>query len=230
MVTGVQMKKVWLCAGLVAAVMVGSRESSLHGDPHYTRHRSERFNYEIIVPTRWQTDELSLEKKHIFISYRDRTEIKVRAFVSENPEIDSTIRKRSWNLRAIDPLLNKILETEKISVKKNVTGKLLVFEYRSRCSKILQRTMITRSDTTVYIIDCKSPVGSFYRNEEAFNIALSSFKLLSGGVGVEQNENGMLEDGNGPAYDSDSKPGKTAPRRSGERKDSSGEEHFFDLE
>lgn len=202
-------------------------------DPHYNRYRSERYNYEIIVPARWQTDEVTLEKKHIFLSFSGDSVIKVRAFVTDEPDIEKTIRKRSWNLRAIDPTLNKIIETEKITIRKNVSGKLLVFEYRSRNRKVLQRTMITRNDSTVYIVDCRGPVRSFYRNEEMFNIALSSFKFLSGEVSVEKGEDAgrtdnKVDDGLGELDDPPAKSRVEKDRT--KKKDSASEEHFFDLE
>ncbi len=228
------MKKVFICAVLLVAFLFGTRESSLQGGPRYKKHRNGTFNYEIIVPARWQTDEVTLEKKHIFLACRGRHEIKVRAFLSENPKIDSVIHKRSWNLREIDPLLNRILETEKISVKKNVEGKLLVFEYRSHRKKMLMRTMVRRENNTIYIIDCKSPVDGFYRNEEAFNIALSSFKILSGGAENGQDESGRLEEEEGLASFSDGETDKDTPVRSGERKVTPKgqffEEQFFEMD
>jgi hypothetical protein len=219
------------CALLAAFPLLTGTPSG--ADPHYNRHRSERYNYEIIVPARWQTDELTLEKKHIFLSYSGDSEIKVRAFISDDPDIGRTIRKRSWNLRAIDPLLNKIIETEKITIRKNVSGKLLVFEYRSRNRKILQRTMITRNDATIYIVDCKGPVRSFYRNEESFNIALSSFKFLSGEAHAETGmDTGKADDKIDDGLDElDSAPSKSRPDNNRtNKKDSASEEHFFDLE
>ncbi len=153
------------------------QSSSSAGDHHFTKQRCDKFKYEITVPAHWETDEITLEKKHIFVSYSKNAEIRVRAFVNEDADIESTIRKRKWNLWAIDPLLNQIIETEKITIKKNIRNKLLVFEYRSNKNKMLQRTLITQSGDTIYIVDCKSPVRSFYKNEKYFNIALSSFEI-----------------------------------------------------
>lgn len=148
-----------------------------NGDHQYVKQRCEKFRYEITVPARWETDEVTLEKKHIFVSYTSQAEIRVRAFLTEGNDIESTVHKRQWNLRSIDPLLNTIIETEKIHIRKNIRDRLLVFEYRSNKTKILQRTMISRSGNIIYIVDCKAPLNYFYKNEEFFNIAMSSFSI-----------------------------------------------------
>jgi ABC-type uncharacterized transport system auxiliary subunit len=87
------------------------------------------------------------------------TEIKIRAFKSADTNFDKMVSKNSWQLRKIDPLLNKIIETENIVIRQK-TSKLLVFEYRSHRTKILQRTMITKNGDTIYIIECKSPIST----------------------------------------------------------------------
>lgn len=169
------------------------------GDHHYIKQRCEQFRYEITVPAHWQTDEVTLEKKHIFVSYSNQSEIRVRAFITDDGDIESTVRKRRWNLRTIDPLLHNIIETGKIRVRKNVRDKLLVFEYRSNNKKILQRTLISRSGEIIYIVDCKSPVRSFYANEKYFNIALSSFSISGETADSDKRfsteENGPWDDG-----------------------------------
>ena len=151
----------------------------IHAESGYKKYRNQQFNYSIIVPSSWSLYDLNLNDKHIMLVEKNRTtEIKVRAFKSSDTDFDRMVSKNSWQLRKIDPLLNKIIETEKITIRRK-TSKLLVFEYRSQRTKILQRTMITKSDDTIYIIECKSPINSFYRFENTFNIALSSFDVLN---------------------------------------------------
>ncbi len=219
-----------ICSSLLLLPVASSHYGI--ADPHYARYSNKTYNYEITVPSRWKTDEVTLEKRHIFISFSGHNEIKVRAFVSEEPDIDKTIRKRKWNLRAIDPNLNRILETEKITVRKNITGKLLVFEYRSRNRKLLQRTMITRNGDTVYIVDCKAPVRTFYRNEEAFNIAHSSFRLLHGAAKDEisdaESKDGGDEEGAVDFDDITDKSGET--KKEHVKKDGNGDATFDALE
>lgn len=167
------------------------QSASSSGDQHFIKQRCDAFKYEITVPAHWETDEVTLEKKHVFVSYSADTEIRVRAFVTDDADVESTVRKRRWNLRAIDPLLDNIIETEKIHIRKNIRDKLLVFEYRSNKKKVLQRTLISRSGDIIYIVDCKSPIRSFYKNEKYFNIALSSFSILGE---VQNNATGSVHD------------------------------------
>ncbi len=151
--------------------------SSSVGDHQFIKQRCDKFKYEITVPAHWETDEITLEKKHIFVSFSADAEIRVRAFAAEDTNIETTVWKRRWNLRAIDPLLDNIIETEKIHIRKNIRDKLLVFEYRSNKKKVLQRTLISQSGNIIYIVDCKSSLRSFYKHEKYFNIALSSFEI-----------------------------------------------------
>ena len=201
-------------------------------DPWYVKQKCEPFNYEIIVPSRWHIDELTLSKKHIFISYHGSAEIKVRAFTADEAGIDETMRKNSWNLRKIDPQLNKIIETEKISVKKNVIGKLLVFEYRSRRNRMIQRTMITKNEDTVYIIDCRAPLKSFYGYDRVFNIALSSFSYLSHtSTEYRKADSGKVQVKDQEIEESENIPGGKTTGGTGEKSPHRElEEDFFDLE
>ena len=224
--------KTFLLSAAVLMAFQGHSNGAGTADPWYVKQKCEPFNYEIIIPSKWHTDELSLSTRHIFVSYFGLAEIKVRAFNSDNAGIEDTVRKNSWNLRRIDPRLNKIIETEKISVKKNISGKLFVFEYRSRRNRMIQRTMITKNNNTVYIIDCKAPLKSFYGHEKDFNIALSSFSFLSAPAGtLRKADSGMdaakdLEFGeldNQPDVKADRKSDSTSSHREIE-------EDFFDLE
>ena len=171
------MNKAWVYVLLITPVLLFNSNKSL-GDPHYVKQRCETFKYEISVPTHWERDEVTLEKKHIFVSYSNRSEIRVRAFITEEKDINPAIRTRRWNLRSIDPLLNNIIETGKIRIRKKVRDSLLVFEYRSNNKKMLQRTMISQNGNVIYIVDCKSPSDNFYKDEKYFNIALSSFSVI----------------------------------------------------
>lgn len=145
----------------------------------YTPYKNEQFNYEIMLPSTWEVLDLTLTDKHIMYSSPDSvTKIKLKALKSDAASIDSIIRDNKWNLRGIDPRLNKIIETEKITIKKNVQGKLLVFEYRSGKGTMLQRSLVTVNGGIVYILECKSTLKNFYRFDAIFNAVFSSFNFL----------------------------------------------------
>lgn len=144
-------------------------------------YRNERFNYTITLPPSWERSDLTLEERHLLYAFPDRnTEIKVKAVRSSESDIEKIAGER-WNLSGIDPQLNKIIDTGKISIRRNVTGKLLVFEYRSRGGARLQRTLVTHNAGILYILQCTSPTSTFYRHERAFNTAMASFNYIAGG-------------------------------------------------
>ena len=149
------------------------------GGERYITYKNQPFNYEIKVPSSWRSTDLVLENKHIMYASPDKsTWIKVKALKSPEEDLDKIARDNKWNLRGIDSRLNEIIETGKIAVKQNVSGKLLVFEYHSDKKRVLRRTLITINGGIVYIIECTSPTRSFYTHEEIFNTALSSFNFL----------------------------------------------------
>ena len=154
--------------------------SLLYSQTDFFIYKNEKFNYKIIIPKSWKKVDLSLKNRSIMYSSKDKnTEIKVRAHRSPDQDIDKASHEAQWDLRNIDPGLNKILETKNIEIKKNVVGKLLVFEYRSNRKNILNRVMVTRNGAITYIIECKSTINKFYQYDNIFTTALSSFSFLS---------------------------------------------------
>ena len=152
----------------------------IYSQTDFVLYKNEKFNYKIIIPKSWKKIDLILKNKSIMYSSKDKnTEIKVRAHRSPDQDIDKVTHETQWDLQNIDPRLNKIIETKNIEIKKNVVGKLLVFEYRSNKKNILNRVMITKNDTITYIIECKSTINRFYQYDNIFTTALSSFSFLS---------------------------------------------------
>jgi hypothetical protein len=149
----------------------------------YGTYINKNYNYEIIVPKSWQKVETSIADKHsMFAKVNANTGINVRAFRSSDEDIEKIIHAETWDLKKIDPKLNKIIETEKIKIQKNITGKLLLFDYRAKQNNLLQRTLIAINGGIIYIIECKSPISTFYKYEDIFTTALASFKYIDGSV------------------------------------------------
>jgi hypothetical protein len=166
---------------------------NLGAHTEYTKYNNELFNYSIIVPYSWEFSDVDLDGKHVMTATKNKfTEIKVRAFKNADPNIEKTERENIWNLWEIDPGLNRIITSGDITIKKNITGKLFLFEYRSKRNKILQRTLITKNGNITYVIECKSTLKNFYRYEKSFNIAMSSFKYLSGGGNKDASDNDSI--------------------------------------
>jgi len=160
-------------------------------------YKNEKFNYEIEIPGTWKRSELTLDNKHIMHAYPDKyTLIKVKAIKSDENNIEKIVHNNKWNLRKIDSRLMKIIETGNISVTKNVNGKLLVLEYHTKNNSILQRSLITINSGIAYLVECKSPVKTFYNYDHIFNLALASFSYLKPGSsekGKESNQTGTPE-------------------------------------
>ncbi len=166
-----------ICVALISTAIPASNSFALK----YNTYSSDAYNYEIIIPETWKKEELTLSSKHFMYALKDaNVEIKVRAFKTKDEDIDKAVHSETWDLRKIDPSLNKIIETEKITIKKNITGKILLFDYKSKNKNFLQRILISRNDNITYIIECISPREAFYKYEDVFTIALASFKYLSG--------------------------------------------------
>ncbi len=143
-------------------------------------YENKNYNYEIIVPVSWQKKEsAAADHQHsMYAKLNSSTFIRVRAFKSPTEDIEKIIHSETWDLKKIDPRLNKILETEKIQIQKNITGKLLIFDYRAKKNNLLQRTLVALNGGIIYIIECKSPIGTFYKYEDIFTTALASFKYI----------------------------------------------------
>jgi hypothetical protein len=145
----------------------------------YQKFKNKDFNYSILIPSSWKMFNLNLEAKNVMYAALDKnTEIKVKVFKSSDKDINKIADETKWDLRHIDPMLFKIIETKKVKIKKNISGKLLVFEYRIKGSKILNRVMITTNSGNIYIIECKSPVRNFYKYDNYFTTAMSSFNFI----------------------------------------------------
>lgn len=156
-----------------------SLSASASAETMFTTYKNEKFNYKIKIHSSWKGIDINLDKNHIMYIEKDCALIKVRAFKSLINSIDYIVHKKNWDLRQIDSKLNKIIETEKIQIKKNIFGKLLVFEYKLNNKNMLQRTMITRNKDIIYIIECISPINKFYQYEDEFSTALASFNIIN---------------------------------------------------
>ena len=154
----------------------------VYGETEFVLYKNQAFNYKIIIPRGWEKVDLNLQNKSIMYATKGKTtEIKVRAYKSTEKDIESLIHETKWNLRRIDPKLNEILETEQIEIKKNITGKLIIFEYRLNRKNILSRVMITKDANMIYIIECRSSISTFYTYDNIFTTALSSFGPIQAG-------------------------------------------------
>lgn len=173
-------KGIFLTCSLIFSILILSLTA--FAGIQYGNYINNNYNYEIIIPLSWTKAELTLSNKHFMYATKDaNTIIKVKAMKSSDLDIENAVNLNTWDLRKIDPRLNKIIETEKIKVKKNIIGKILIFEYQSRKNNFLQRTLVTINNGIIYIIDCRAPQYSFYKYEDIFTTAIASFKHIGEG-------------------------------------------------
>lgn len=145
----------------------------------FTSYINNNYNYKIIIPDTWKRKEsFSKDNHRLYASKDTNTEISVRAFKSKDDGIEKAAHSKTWDLRQIDPGLHKIIETGKIKTQQKITGKLLIFEYRTTGNSFLHRTLITQNNGIIYIIECKSPESSFYKYDDIFTTAFASFMYL----------------------------------------------------
>lgn len=145
----------------------------------FISYENKNYNYKIIIPKKWKNKAQTKKAKHTLQIKKDHnTSIEVEAY-STTDDIDNIIRQKKWDLRNVKSRFRKIIETEKISINNNAVGKLLVFEYIYNRSNFLHRTLITKNNDIIYIINCKSPTWCFYRVEDIFTTAFASFGYLS---------------------------------------------------
>jgi len=81
---------------------------------------------------------------------------------------------QEWYTRGIGGKLINIVETENVSIDKNIMGKLLIVEYTSKRKRILQRILITRYEDKILVLECGSTVKKFYKYSEVFNNVMGS--------------------------------------------------------
>lgn len=152
-------------------------------------YKNYKFNYQIIIPNSWKLTELNLEYKHIMYAEKnEHTLIKVIAIKSSTKKIEEIIHENIWNMRKIDSKFNKIIETDKINIRNDITGKVFVFEYRFNNRNLLQRTMLIMNNQTFYTIECRSLYNTFYKFEDILTIAMSSFNFINDSKDQEETD------------------------------------------
>ncbi len=142
-------------------------------------YENKAYNYRIIIPNTWKKVVYNHKNKHVMQITKDKnTGIKVKAIKSKR-NIDNIIHDEKWNLRKNNSNFKKIIETKKIKIKGDTKGRFLVYEYRSKWSNYLHRSIVTKNNGIIYIVECKSPIWSFYKVEDIFTTAMASFSYIS---------------------------------------------------
>ncbi len=166
-------KTAFILTTLICILVCGASADTL-----FEKYVQDLYDYEVIIPAGWKKAEVEGDC-HSFTVSKGRSEIKIRAFSTENASWQSWFRGIQRKHAAL-PGLARILKGEPLSTEEGSKARLDVYQYYLRGTKYLQRTLSAMNGSAVYVVDCKSPVRTFYRDEELFNIALTSFKTVSG--------------------------------------------------
>ena len=152
--------------------------SNLRSKEVFQIHVDNNYKYSIMIPGNWEKKILDLEYKRVIILNDGRnTEIKITVSGIEDHEFDKWDNWREWYIKGIGSNLRVILEKNRLNLDTNIKGKLLVFQYYSNGVKFLQRVLVNRFKKNQLVIECKSPVRTFYSYDRTFNIVMNSLQL-----------------------------------------------------
>lgn len=146
----------------------------------YVTYTNSAYHYELSVPVSWDKTYAEIDGKY-FVTFSSGTgaQIEVRSYTAAADTHDNIIHDLVSDLRKTDPSLSTILETNQVTIRQKIEGKLLIVEYRSKEGTMLQRTMVLRQSGMLYIIECRASVKKFYTYDTAFNTAMSSMTILA---------------------------------------------------
>ncbi len=150
---------------------------NLKADESYIDYTNQTFKYKAFTPVGWSKSDFDLKYKHILkLKKGKNTEIKITAIEFSKDEIDKWNNWRLWYTDKIGKNIWVITETDNFLQEKDITGKLIVFQYDSSCGKMMQRILISKTKKFIYIIECSSPLNLFKNYTDTFNTVMGSIK------------------------------------------------------
>jgi hypothetical protein len=152
---------------------------TLQADESFIDYSNKEFKYKAFLPAGWTKSEFDLKYKHIIkLKKGKNTEIKITATGFSDDEIYKWDNWRSWYTDKIGRNIWVITETDKFLQEKDITGRLIVFQYDGDCGKILQRILVSKTKDYIYVIECRSPVNLFKNYTDTFNAVMGSIKTI----------------------------------------------------
>jgi hypothetical protein len=150
---------------------------SLKADESYIDYTNQTFKFKAYIPVGWTKSEFDLKYKHVIKLKKGKTtEITITATEYSKDELDKWNNWRLWYTDKIGKNIWVITETENSHQEKNLTGKLIVFQYDAGCGKILQRILISKTNNFIYVVECRSPLNLFKNYTDTFNTVMGSIK------------------------------------------------------
>lgn len=145
--------------------------------PSFNRYTNSAYNFTLLVPLGWERNEVNLPDKQILVlSRRDGTEIRISASPLGEKEHGKWDNWRDWCIDGIGRSLNEIVDRDNIRISKDISGRLIIFEYTAE-KPVLQRVMIARFNTTQIVVECLSPTATFPKYDDIFNAVMRSIDI-----------------------------------------------------
>lgn len=142
------------------------------------RYNNSRFNFSFIYPGTWEKKEIDLIYKHLLIISLDNyTEIKVTSSEADDEEKDKWNSINEWYSEGTVSKMKLILEKKKFKLNESTDSRLLVFQYRIGKRKMLKRMTIIDTGSVIVVMECSSPVKTFYKYDRLFNAVLRSIRI-----------------------------------------------------
>lgn len=143
----------------------------------FNKHTDKDFEFSLFIPSQWQRKEDDLYyKKIITLQSTDGAEIRITAMRYSEKEKSKWNSWKEWYLNNIGNSMMEIIETDTVKIKKEIEGKLIVFEYMSKQGKMMQRVLIARIKENIIVIECKAEFQQFYKFAPTFDRTMSSLE------------------------------------------------------
>ncbi|MBN2160672.1 MAG: hypothetical protein JW807_14885 [Spirochaetes bacterium] len=138
------------------------------------RYADTGYGYSICLPDTWSKSYKDIGYKHVLSAMRKGgPEIVVAASRYDDEEKEKWNSWKRWYARGTGGIMN-IVESREIAAGKNVTVKVLVFDYTHRGKRMIQRTMLTKYNENIMVVECRAPVKSYGKYTGVFNMVMSS--------------------------------------------------------
>lgn len=142
----------------------------------YRLYSNSAYHYSAIIPSTWYINETKSGKTGITKVTQGSAAITTYSdYPAKGNEIYYSEKAKKYAYKN-DPSGKIIIENKEVALDSDTIGLLNVVEYTRKGTKTLSRSLIIVKNGAAHIVICESPSGSFYKNEEHFNLFMTSFK------------------------------------------------------
>jgi len=155
----------------------------------YSSEELKRFGFTLLTPDAWKKYSYDLGYKRI-IHFRKKgyVRIKITAVTNTPDERNKWSQWKKWYIKGIGRSLMKIAESDMETFDSGLTGKVILFQYKIKRTKIIQKILYITTEKSLLIIECRAPVYSYKKYSEIFNtvtLSVMPYSVKSGKSKVE---------------------------------------------